>query len=419
MTAGPPASEDLPAAERVPPAAGHPTPAAGHATPAREDAGGLPLRVTTIELFFDLVFAFTLTQLTALLGTRPDGTDLVQVLLIFGLLWWMYDGYAWLTNTRAPARTAERLLLLVGMAGFLIAGLAIPRGFGSDGLALGLGYLVVVLVHASLYFRLNRNIVRIAMFNLTSALLVVIAGIICLRSGSGRPAGPALRAVYPLWALALAVQVGSPLITPLRGRFEIQPSHFVERHGALVIVAIGESIAAIGIGARGAAVDLSLVTACILGLALAAVLWWAYFGAGDDDRADRAMAAASPADRPGLALSAFFYAHIPILLGIVGVAAGVMAAISSGGQPQPAAALSLGGGTALFLGGQAAFRRALRIGPVRLRAAGAAFALATSVLGATVAIEAQLAAAAAGLAAILVLGARAADGATAPGAKAG
>jgi len=262
LTAGPPASEDPPAAERVPPAAGHPTPAAGHATPAREDAGGLPLRVTTIELFFDLVFAFTLTQLTALLGTRPDGTDLVQVLLIFGLLWWMYDGYAWLTNTRAPARTAERLLLLVGMAGFLIAGLAIPRGFGSDGLALGLGYLVVVLVHASLYFRLNRNIVRIAMFNLTSALLVVIAGIICLRSGSGRPAGPALRAVYPLWALALAVQVGSPLITPLRGRFEIQPSHFVERHGALVIVAIGESIAAIGIGARGAAVDLSLVTAC-------------------------------------------------------------------------------------------------------------------------------------------------------------
>ena len=142
--------------------------------------GGVPLRVSTLELFFDLVFAFTLTQLTELLARDLSLAGVAQVLLIFGVLWWMYGGYAWLTNTRTPDRTPERLLLLVGMAGFLVVGLAIPHGFGPEdadsGAVLGLGYLIVVLVHTSLYYRLNRNIMRIAPFNITSALLVILAG---------------------------------------------------------------------------------------------------------------------------------------------------------------------------------------------------------------------------------------------------
>src|SRR5450759_2519137 len=115
-----------------------------------------PQRVTSLELFFDLVFAFTLTQLTSLLAGGPSPAGVAQVLLIFGLLWWMYGGYSWLTNARPPLHSAERLLLLVGMAGFLTIGLTIPRGFGRDGLALGLGYLSVILVHSWLYLRVNR-----------------------------------------------------------------------------------------------------------------------------------------------------------------------------------------------------------------------------------------------------------------------
>jgi len=92
-----------------------------------------PLRVSTLELFFDLVFAFTLTQLSALLDDNHiSATSIVQALLVFGVLWWMYGGYAWLTNTRTPDRAPERLLLLVGMAGFLVAGLAIRNGFGNS-----------------------------------------------------------------------------------------------------------------------------------------------------------------------------------------------------------------------------------------------------------------------------------------------
>ncbi len=120
------------------------------ASASREPApapGEPPLRVTTLELFFDLVFAFTLTQLATLLASGFTAADAARVLLIFGLLWWMYEGYAWLTNTRPPVHTTERLLLLVAMAGFLTIGLAIPGGFGGTSLALGLGYLVVVVVH--------------------------------------------------------------------------------------------------------------------------------------------------------------------------------------------------------------------------------------------------------------------------------
>jgi low temperature requirement protein LtrA len=133
--------------------------------------------VTTLELFFDLVFAFTLTQLGTLLASGFTAAGAGRVLLIFGLLWWMYEGYAWLTNARPPVHPAERLLLLVGMAGFLTIGLAIPDGFGGSSLALGLGYLAVVIVHAVLCYRVNQNIVRIAPFNVAAAAIAVGAAL--------------------------------------------------------------------------------------------------------------------------------------------------------------------------------------------------------------------------------------------------
>jgi low temperature requirement protein LtrA len=371
--------------------------------PGGRPPDGAPLRVSTLELFFDLVFAFTLTQLTALLTRNLSLLGAAQVLLIFGVLWWMYGGYAWLTNTRTPDRAPERVLLLAGMAGFLVVGLAIPHGFGPEmsetGAVLGLGYLIVVLVHAGLYYRLNRNIMRIAPFNVTSALLVILAGVV-----DGPP-------VYVLWVAALAIQVLSPLIANPGGRFEIQPAHFVERHGALIIVALGESVAAIGISASHQRLTGSLVGAAILGLALSACLWWAYFGTGDDDHAERAFTAADPAHRPGLALSAYFYAHIPMLLGIVALAAGVRLTIGEAAQPHPAGqAIALSGGVALFLAGDAWFRQVLRIGTPWPRLATAVFALAAAVLGVAVAVEAQLAVLLAALVAMLAWERRAAAG---------
>jgi low temperature requirement protein LtrA len=370
-----------------------------------EQTPDAPLRVSTLELFFDLVFAFTLTQLSALLdGDGLSAASIVQVLLVFGVLWWMYGAYAWLTNTRTPDRTPERLLLLLGMAGFLVVGLAIRNGFGnsrsaSSGVFLGLGYLVVVCVHGGLYYRLNRNIVRVLPVNLSSALLVLIAG---LTSGL---------AAYLLWAGALAVQVLSPLVVRVSGRFEIAPAHFAERHGALVIVALGESVAAVGIGAADHPLDAQTVLAAVLGLGVSAALWWVYFGSGDDELAARAMARAPRARRPPLALSAYFYAHIPILLGVVGLAAGVKQTIGAAAQAHSAAhALAIGGGVALFLAGDAAFRRALHLGPGWPRLVTAGFALATAALGATVSTEAQLVVLLAGLVVMLAAERRRAAG---------
>jgi low temperature requirement protein LtrA len=350
------------------------------------------MRVSTLELFFDLVFAFTLTQLTALLVHHLSAAGAAQVLLIFGVLWWMYGGYAWLTNTRTPSRPPERILLLVGMAGFFIAGLAIPHGFGAGTgtkLALGLGYLVVVAVHSALFFRVNRNILGVAPFNVTSALLVIVAAV--------TPEA----ASYALWAAAVAVQWFSPLIFNPGGRFDISPAHFAERHGALVIVALGESVAAIGISAAPGGVTATVILSAVLGLALSAALWWVYFGSGDDERAERAMAATDPAQRAGLALAAY-YAHIPVLLGVVAMATGAHLTIGTATVPHPARqAAVLASGVAAFLAGSAWFRGALRLGPTRLRLAGAVFALATAVLGATVSVEAQMAVLAAGMVAVL------------------
>jgi low temperature requirement protein LtrA len=197
---------------------------------------------------------------------------------------------------------------------------------------------------------------------------------------------------YVLWTAALAVQALSPLIIHPRGRFSIQPAHFVERHGALMIVAFGESVAGVGIGAAGQPVTVSLALSAALGLALAAALWWAFFGTGDDDRAEAAMTSADPSLRPQLALSAYFYAYIPMLLGIVAVAAGLKHAI---GHPEmtltTGSAFALSAGVTLFMAGDGIFRRVLRIGSPWFRAGASAVALAAWPVAAAVGAAAGIA----------------------------
>jgi low temperature requirement protein LtrA len=167
-------------------------------------------------------------------------------------------------------------------------------------------------------------------------------------------------AAYALWGAALALQVFAAVFVRLAGRFEIQPEHFVERHGALLIVAFGEPVADVGIGAEGRPVTVSLALSAALGLALTAALWWAFFGTADDDR---------------LVLIAYFYAYIPMLLGIVAIAAGLKTAIGHPGTALTAGpAVALAGGVTLFLAGDVLFRWVLRTGIPRYRAVAAAAA---------------------------------------------
>src|SRR5215468_5830277 len=152
----------------------------GPAAPAAETPDGEG-RVTTLELFFDLVFVFTITQLTASLARDMTWRTLLQVALMFGVIWWMYGGYAWLTNSVRIDRPVRQILLMGGMAGFFVISLAIPDAFGKSGVAFGIGYLVVTVIHNGLFAQSDvpsvlRALLGIAPLNLLTAALVLAGG---------------------------------------------------------------------------------------------------------------------------------------------------------------------------------------------------------------------------------------------------
>ena len=345
-------------------------------------------RVSTLELFFDLVFVFTVTQLTAVLSHDLSWASLGQVMVMLGLIWWMYAGYAWLTNSISTRGLRQRAILLGGMAGYLILALAVPGAFHGSGLAFGVGYFIVTAVHASLFIwtasaQSSRAFLGIAPYNLFNATLVIVGGAL----------GGTAQAV--LWTVAAVLEWSTPWVgnRESQSSFEIAPAHFVERHGLVVIVAIGESVVAAGIGAAGLAVDAELMLAVVLGLLLSAGLWWAYFGADDDEQAERALTDAPAGRQPWIALEGFGIAHYFLLLGVVLAAAGVEKAIAHAYDPLATAeALVLGGGVALFLAADVGFRRVLGLGRSLHRAVAALLALATVPLGSEVAAVAQLAA---------------------------
>jgi low temperature requirement protein LtrA len=198
-----------------------------------------------------------------------------------------------------------------------------------------------------------------------------------------------------LWTAAALLEWSTPWVgnRESQSSFEIAPAHFVERHGLVVIVAIGESVVAAGIGAAGLAVDAELMVAVVLALLVSAGLWWAYFGADDDEQAEGALSGAPARRQPWLALEGFGVAHYFLLLGIVLAAAGIKKAIGHAYDPLTTAeALVLGGGVALFLAADVGFRRILGLGRSPHRAVAALLALATIPLGSEVAAVAQLAA---------------------------
>ncbi|MFF0544984.1 low temperature requirement protein A [Nocardia thailandica] len=347
-------------------------------------ADGGQVRVSTLELFFDLVFVLTITQLTHVFTHHPGWEALLQVALLFGLVWWMYSGYVWLTNEVAPNSSARRTWLLIGMFAFFVLAMAIPDAFHGTGIAFGLGYVLVTAVHTALFATSGGGSVRTAIrhigpFNGLAALLVL---------GGGFAHGAAQ---YGCWALALLVQVGGPYLVDT-GDFVVRAGHFCERHGLVVIVALGESVVAIGAGLAGEAVTVGLVAMVALGLCLAYVLWWAYFGF-DDERGEHALAAVPDRERVRPALHAYGYALYPLLVGIILTAAGIKMSIAHGGErAEPAAAAALSGGVALFFAGQYFFRRTLGLPRAWVRAASAAAVLVTVPVGVYGVAWAQLAA---------------------------
>ncbi|MGW0883981.1 low temperature requirement protein A [Streptomyces sp. NPDC002671] len=351
------------------------------ATPSYPDAEEPGRRVTSLELFFDLVFVFTLTQLTVLLAHDLSFATAARGALILVVLFWMYGAYAYLTNQVPPDRPSRRLLLMLGMAAFLVCALAIPRVFDDTGVVFGLGFLLVVVVHTALYTRSHGwDSVWYGASNGLAALSVTGAGLVHGLAADG------------LWLLALALQFVTPYVAehgPGRrdGRSaatmrvqlgSLDPAHFVERHGLLLIIAFGESVISIGVGIGDLPLTPGLFGGAFLALALAVALWWTYF-VRDEEAAEAAFRATPAPQRWRLAMNAYYYAFLPMLLGVAYLATGVKKTMGHLDEhPHWGAALVLAGGVALFLAGDAAFRTVMGLRPVRHRAGTAPLALATA-----------------------------------------
>ena len=299
--------------------------------------------VTPLELYFDLVFVFAFTQVTTVLSNNPTWSGLGHGLLILTALWWAWAAYAWLTNTVDPGVGAVWGALLVAMAAMFVAALAVPDAFGRHGVAFGVAFLIVTAMHLTLYALAARGdrdlltaIRRIAPWPLTGAALILAAGFV---DGEAKAL---------LWLAAIVIGFFGPLLTGVSG-WRVQPAHFVERHGLIVIIAIGESLVAIGLGERRVGLTTGVTVAAVLGFVVATSFWLAYFDFFPI-RGQQLLSDRTGVQRTALARDIYTYLHLPMVTGIVLFAFSMKTTLAHVGDELDAIpALGLCGGPALYL----------------------------------------------------------------------
>ncbi len=266
-------------------------------------------RVTPLELFFDLVFVFAITQVTSMLSADPTWAGAGRALLVLGALWWAWVGYAWLTNNLNPDEGAVRLAILGAMGALFVVALAVPEAFDDDGVLFGVAYLLVRELQIVLFILaargdrdMLRSIFRLAVGSTIGPGLIIIAG---FSDGATQAA---------LWAIALTIDFLGGYISS--GGWRVSPRHFAERHGLIVIIALGESIVAIGLGARAVPLDAGEIAAALLGIAVVTALWWAYFDVVALV-AERKLSELTGVAQADLARDTYSYLHLPMVAGIV------------------------------------------------------------------------------------------------------
>lgn len=307
-------------------------------------------RVTALELFFDLVFVLAITQCTALMAHHPTWSGMLQGLLVLGVLWWGWVGYAWLTSVIDPEEVLVRLFIFVAMAALLIVSLCVPEAFGALALTFALAFGVFRVAHIALFMvasadddSLRHSVLGLALSTAVAVALLVVASFF-----DGLAQGA-------LWALALFVDMAGPYFFGSEG-WRFVPWHFAERHGLIVLIALGESIVAIGVGAAGH-LDFGIGTAAVLGVALAAALWWIYFDVVAIVSAQRLAAAEPGREQNELARDSYSYVHYALVAGIVLTAFGLKTTIGHTDEHlHSVPAFALLGGVAVYLLGLVAFR---------------------------------------------------------------
>jgi low temperature requirement protein LtrA len=306
-------------------------------------------RVTPLELFFDLIFVFAITQVTGLIVEDPTWAGLVRGLLVLGVLWWAWAAYAWLTNTINPEEGAVRIAMFAAMGAMLVASVAVPDVFGDDAFIFACAYAFVRIAHLALYAIAGRGdrdlLAAIARLGVGTAIGV---GLLFVAAGLDG------RLQVAVWALALTFDLLGAYVGGGKG-WRLSAGHFAERHALVVIIALGETIVALGLAASNE-LGAGRVTAGLLGFAVAAALWWLYFDVVAIV-AERKLRELTGNAQLAMARDSYSYLHLPMVAGIILFAVGVKKTLGDVGEPlKLVPAVALCGGIALYLFAHILFR---------------------------------------------------------------
>jgi low temperature requirement protein LtrA len=306
--------------------------------------------VTPLELFFDLVFVLAITQCTQLMADQPTWEGIAKGLLVLAVLWWSWIGYAWLTSVVDPEEGAVRLVIFAAMAGLLVASICVPGAFDDSALIFAMAYAVVRAAHIALFWIASDD--DLALRRSTSSLGVSTAIACSILVGASFADGPVQGA---MWIAAILIDFGGPYIFRSEG-WKLMPEHFAERHGLIIIIALGESIVAIGAGVTGE-ITAGVVATAVIGIALAAAMWWAYFDVVALVATRRLASITDRQERNELARDSYSYLHLPMVAGIVLVALGMKKTIGHFDEPlKIETATALIGGFCMYLLAHVAFR---------------------------------------------------------------
>jgi low temperature requirement protein LtrA len=308
-------------------------------------------RVLPLELFFDLVFVLAITQCTALMAAQPTWAGIARGLLALAVLWWAWSGYAWLTSVIDPEEDATRVTMFAAMSAMLVVSLCVPQAFGDLGLTFALGYAVVRTVHIVLFVLASPDDadLRSSVTSLAVSTAIAVALLVAASYLDGVAQGA-------LWAIAILLDFGGPFLFGVAG-WRLVPSHFAERFGLIIIIALGESIVAIGVGAAGVTIDGVVIAIAVLGVFLAAALWWLHFDVVALATERRLAALAPGREQNALARDAYSYIHLVLVASIVLVALGLKTVIAHATDPlHVETGAALAGGLALYLIGHVLFR---------------------------------------------------------------
>ncbi|HET6954654.1 MAG TPA: low temperature requirement protein A [Acidimicrobiales bacterium] len=306
--------------------------------------------VKPLELYFDLVFVLGFTQCTALMAAQPSWQGIARGMLVLAVLWWAWAGYAWLTSVIDPEEGAVRLVMFAAMAGLMVVALCVPEAFDERALVFAVAYGVVRAAHIGLFVIASRDdpALRRSVLGLAASTALGVA----LLTGAWAVDGVAQGA---LWTAAMLVDWGGPAIVGVAG-WRLVPGHFAERHNLVIILALGESIVALGVGAE-VHLGVGVITAVALGVAVASALWWVYFDVVALVTAQRLVRATEGRLRNTLARDSYSYLHFPMVAGIVLGALGLEETLVHVDEPLGGPhAFALLGGIAVYLLAHVALR---------------------------------------------------------------